>query len=132
MKDLRVTVELVEHTLHKATARATVRWGKESATFDYTIDVREESEYTAHLRATKGGRAEALLNRIRSELIERTQNKAIHRAREAIKARELTDADKSELNRRGALEPMAPGLDAKVRDHHSLDQAIEAWKRDPK
>jgi hypothetical protein len=128
MKDLRVTVSLIEHTLHRATARATVRWGDESATAEVTVDTAEGSDLSRRLRA-QGGLGELRLVRVRAQLIERVQDRALHMARDQLIQRALTDEDRDDLRKRGPLEKMRPALEAKTREHHDLWGAVENWKK---
>jgi hypothetical protein len=128
MKDLRVTVSIIEHTPHRATARATIRDGSESATAEATIDASDGSALAERL-AAQGGLGAARLERVRVTLLERAQDKAIHAARNELIQRTLTDEDRDDLAKRGPLEKMRPALEAKTREHHELWQAVEGWKR---
>lgn len=131
MAHLKVTIELIEHTLHRATARATVSYGKDSATSEYTIDASDGSELSNKL-LDQGGLGICRLERIRSTLLERVQDKAVHRARNILIERTLTDENRVELARRGPLERMTPDLETKTKAHHELFTLVEDWKRNQK
>jgi hypothetical protein len=127
-KEVRINVELIEHSLHRATARATIRDGSEAATAEATVDASDGSELAVRL-AAQGGLGAARLANVRSQLLERAQDRALHMARDQLIQRTLTDEDRDDLRKRGPLERMRPALDAKVRERHELWQSVEKWKR---
>ncbi len=122
----QVSVEIVEHVGHRATATATVRQGRDVATATVTIDLSEGSELEQRLQQTDLGRHR--LGRARATLLERVQDRALHQARDKLLDARLSPAERKERDIRGPLQAMSAGLRARADEYREITDAIR--KRD--